>query len=232
MLSRSTLVLDAWTDLMARSVALLQAGERYVSLVNARAEWLFKRDDSNLRGLDGAWVGVLESRRLDLVLRTGAVMGWDVEYWRAREVVEGSLGEFLEGLEGGEGGRFMRLAKVLCPSGEGREALEEWFEGTVGELVDVAPAWLEGGFTLRETLREVAERHGEVRILVDCLDGADGEVGVVIAGRRARGNLRLQRRQVYDLRHGSLTPLCKLVWVTESLANRIANMDEGTGPVA
>lgn len=242
-LSRSTMVLDAFADLMARSIALLEAGDRYVMLVNARADWLFKRDEAGLQSAaqrrvaeNSAWMEIVgggggdggeESRQLNLLLRTGAATGWDVEYWRAREVLEAVMGEFADGLEEG---RFMQLAKVLCPSGEGRRALEEWFDGTVGELLDVAPGWLLGGFTLRETLREVSRVHGEVRILVDCLDEVIGGEGR--SGRTSRPSVRLQRRQLFDLRYGSLTPLCKLVWVTEGLANRIMDADEGVGPIS
>lgn len=223
-LSRGDMVKEAWAELNLKATAVFEAGSKYSQLVNARADWLFRREERPLSTTMPRWNAsglCVVGDRLNLLLRTGSATGWDVEYYRARFALEIAVAELCEMLDGGT---FMRLAKVLCPTGHSREALNDWYESTVGELLDIAPGWLEKSFTLRSTLMDVAEHDSEVTIFADVLDSTSS------GGRRGK-DIVCQRRQIYDLRYGSLTPLCKLAWVTESLANRIADIDSGSGPI-
>lgn len=245
LISRSARVTDAYAELTGHGVTVLRAGEKYVELVNGRGEKLFeafegaglkdrwprgrtrgrREVEDEAGGVEGGVVGEVAGdkggeghKQGDVLLKTGGATGWDIAYHRARGRLTDALGAFAGCVEDGA---FMRLARVLCPSGRSKAALEEWFEMSVGELVKEAPGWLEKGFRWRDVLKEMVEAYPQMGIWADVLDATGGDAGVVV-----------KRMQVYDLRHGSLAPLCRCVWVTESLANRIADVEKGNGPVA
>jgi len=217
-LTRNDIVHYAWVELVVKAAAVFETGAVYTQLVNNRAGWLFAEEPQATVLGELSWPQV---QHLDLLLRTCAVTGWDVEYHRARSALRSALMAFKEVLEEGV---FMAGAKTLCPSGPAREALQQWYDAAVGEMVDEADSWLQSSFTWWNTLTEIAEKYPQVRIWADVLETTNQR-------SRRSGGVVLKRKQVFELRFGSFTPLRRLAWVSDNLARRVDDHEIGFGPV-
>jgi hypothetical protein len=211
--SRVDRIHDAATELYSSALILIESTGAYVKLVNGRDEFLFARgeQESGPKAINDP---------LCLDLKSSAITEWNKQHFFARSQLECAVKHFLAVVEEGV---FLQLARQWCvPSSLNATDLEKWYQ-KVDELAKGTAKWKRFNFTFRDILLEVRDRGNATKIFGQVLTAADLLHGSGVMTRR---------EELYHLEaHSVDVPKCRMVWVSEEVADRIEKAGHSCGPL-